>query len=291
MDENLPKVSIVLPTHNGAKYIRESIDSCLNQTYQNIELIIIDDCSTDDTPSIVNSYKNTKIKLLRHDQNKGVSNALNTGFSVASGKYFTWTSDDNYYNLNAIEKFTNFMEANKNIDFVYSDYYLSDENGIVRLTKTGISDHLLKTNVIGPCFMFKRIVYETLGGFKEEAFLCEDYEYWMRVYTNNFNFAKVPEPLYFYRMHPGNLSIRWRLWTAKKKDIVRSNFILKELNFGRNKNSRLFLEIAQENYADKYVCLRNLYLSLSQDPAILIKSFPYFVKLFIKLILGQKIIK
>jgi len=72
------KVSIVLPTYNGAKYIRQSIDSCLNQTYKNIELIIVNDGSTDGTPEIIRSYEDGRIKYLTHEKNKGLPHALNT---------------------------------------------------------------------------------------------------------------------------------------------------------------------------------------------------------------------
>src|SRR3990170_3452478 len=105
-----PKVSIVLPTYNGEKYIRQSIDSCLNQTHENIELIIVDDCSIDNTPEIIKSYKDSRVKSLRHDQNKFLPHALNTGFSNATGEYLTWTSDDNYYAKEAIEKMVSFLK-------------------------------------------------------------------------------------------------------------------------------------------------------------------------------------
>src|SRR3989338_242445 len=122
MAEGSPKVSIVLPTYNGAKYIRQSIESCLDQTYKNIELIIVDDASTDETPKIVKSYADPRLVYIRHEKNMKLPAAFNTGFSRASGDYLTWTSDDNFYDVSAIDKMLGFMRDNA-CDFVYCDFY------------------------------------------------------------------------------------------------------------------------------------------------------------------------
>lgn len=102
MAENSPKVSIVLPTYNGARYLRQSIDSCLGQTYRNLELIVVDDASTDTTPEIIRSYQDPRIRVIRHEKSKMLPESLNTGFRAVSGDYLTWTSDDNYYVPEAI---------------------------------------------------------------------------------------------------------------------------------------------------------------------------------------------
>ena len=110
LNQGSPKVSIVLPTYNGAKYIRQCINSCLNQTYNNIELIIVDDGSKDETPDIIKSYKDERIKYIMHARNLGLPYALNTGFRNAVGEYLTWTSDDNYYTKKAIETMLSFIK-------------------------------------------------------------------------------------------------------------------------------------------------------------------------------------
>src|SRR3989304_1114440 len=118
MGVSSPKVSIVLPTYNGARYIRQSIDSCVHQTYRNIELIIVDDASTDNTPEIIASYKDERIKYFRHEKNMGLPHALNAGFAEANGDCLTWTSDDNYYAKEAIEKMLSFL-IKKSSSFIY----------------------------------------------------------------------------------------------------------------------------------------------------------------------------
>src|SRR5438034_11794938 len=90
-------ITIVLPTHNGAKYLRESIESCLGQTYHNLELVVVDDASSDATPDVIAEYSDPRLISVRHGQNRGLPEALNTGFAHSRGHYLTWTSDDNRY--------------------------------------------------------------------------------------------------------------------------------------------------------------------------------------------------
>jgi glycosyltransferase involved in cell wall biosynthesis len=202
-----PKVSIVLPTYNGVKYIRQSIDSCLNQTYKNIELIIVDDGSTDDTPEIIKSYKDKRIIYLRHKKNRGLPNALNTGFENTTGDYLTWTSDDNFYDKKAIKKMLSLLK-NKTCKFVYCDFYRFKERNRSNIKKESLPDIpvLSKHNHIGPCFLYSKKVKKIIGNYDTNTVFAEDYDYWIRV-SKRFSFCHLAEPLYFYREHPESLSV------------------------------------------------------------------------------------
>jgi glycosyltransferase involved in cell wall biosynthesis len=136
-----PLVSIVLPTYNGSRYIQQSIDSCLNQTYSNIELIIVDDGSTDCTEQIINSYTDNRIRYIQHQKNAGLPTALNTGVAHATGDYLTWTSDDNFYAPQAIETQLTFLLKNK-YDFVYCDIFVMTAT----LPRCGSKNFLTFTN-------------------------------------------------------------------------------------------------------------------------------------------------
>jgi glycosyltransferase involved in cell wall biosynthesis len=199
-------ISIVLPAYNGSKYIRESIVSCLNQTHQNIELIVVDDCSLDETPDIVKSFGDARIKLLRHERNQGLPRALNTGFAHARGDYLTWTSDDNYFAETALDKMLSFLKAN-NCCFVYSDYYVFDNENPSALKTMRLPDMpaLKVQNNIGPCFLYSRKVKERTGDYDPDTRLAEDYDYWLRV-EKIFTMCHLPEPLYFYRLHATSLT-------------------------------------------------------------------------------------
>src|ERR1043165_1952652 len=94
-----PVISIVLPSFNGSTYLSKSIDSCLSQTYSNLELILVDDASTDDTPRIMQQYaaQDSRVRVLQNATNRKLPASLNIGFRAARGRYLTWTSDDNLY--------------------------------------------------------------------------------------------------------------------------------------------------------------------------------------------------
>ena len=201
-------VSIVLPTYNGKEYIRESIESIINQTYTDWELIIVDDCSNDGTEALVEKYTSIdpRIKVIHNKVNHKLPGSLNIGFSHAKGDLFTWTSDDNYYRKYAIEKMVNFLNHNPNIDIVYADYELINEYGtVIGEVKHSSTDNIYQDNIVGACFMYKRKVHEYLGGYDEHLFLVEDYDFWLRAYEK-YKLHSLPENLYCYRAHSNSLT-------------------------------------------------------------------------------------
>lgn len=114
-------VSVIIPVYNSSKYLKECIDSVLNQTYKNIEVIIIDDNSTDNSVDIINSYKDKRIKLIKFKENSGVSACRNKGIELAKGDYITFIDSDDYWNLNKLKKQVRFIEKN-DYTFIYSNY-------------------------------------------------------------------------------------------------------------------------------------------------------------------------
>jgi glycosyltransferase involved in cell wall biosynthesis len=199
-------VSIVLPTLNGSRYIESAIQSCLDQTQTEIELIVIDDCSSDSTPEIIDSFLDRRIRIFHNETIKGIANSLNFGFSVSNGQFLTWTSDDNLYAPRAIEKMVSVLDRKPDIGLVYADYWNIDENGTVRdRTVLAEEDKLNETNCVQACFLYRRKLYEVVGDYDPELKLAEDYEYWLRA-SRDFNFIKINEPLYYYRHHGESLT-------------------------------------------------------------------------------------
>ena len=220
------KVSIVLVTHKGTEYIREAVDSCLNQTYKNIELIIVDDASADNTQEIIKSYSDKRIKYLLNETNLGLANSLNRGFSCANGDYLTWTSYDNVYLRNAIEVMIEELEKHKNIDFVYTNFYRVDEKGnIFEKTKVRSIKDLDIADYIGYCFLYRRKIYEELGGYNPSFNLGEDYEYWLRV-RRKFRMKRINKYLYCARYHKGCLRARYPEEIQKVMKEVRDKYIV-----------------------------------------------------------------
>ena len=207
---NNPAISVVLPTHNGSGYLDESIKSIVAQTHKNWELIVVDDASTDDTPTKIQSWvaSDSRIRAVYLQENRKLPGALNEGFRHASADLFTWTSDDNCYRPSAFARMLAMLDAKPKVAVVYADSTLVDENGSpIRPMPVAPPEKLPFGNCIGACFLYRRAVHEKLGGYDEEMFLAEDYDFWLRA-SNDFQFEPLHEPLYFYRSHNGTLSSR-----------------------------------------------------------------------------------
>jgi glycosyltransferase involved in cell wall biosynthesis len=208
MTTSLPLISIVLPTHNGARYLRDAIESCLHQTYANWELILVDDASTDDTPSLIAEYaaRDDRIATLHNPVNRKLPGSLNVGFARARGELLTWTSDDNWYRPDALRAMAAFLEANPSVDLVYADFTLIDDEGAMTGKGwAGPIEELPFRNSIGACFLYRRAVHECLGGYDEDLALVEDWDYWLRASTS-FRLVRLREDLYLYRCHKNSLT-------------------------------------------------------------------------------------
>jgi hypothetical protein len=216
-------VSIVLPTHNGSKYLRQSIDSCLVQSHRNLELIVVDDGSTEDIRAIVAEFTDERIRFVRHPRNKGLPAALNTGFQAAAGNYLTWTSDDNYYAPGAIAQLVRFLQRHPQVDFVYSSMFIVDdsERTAPRIRRALPPSDLKHQNSVGACFLYTRQVYAAVGQYDSGAILVEDYDYWVRV-SKRFRMQRLLDPLYYYRYHAQSLTSKHGADdVARRFDLVR----------------------------------------------------------------------
>jgi glycosyltransferase involved in cell wall biosynthesis len=204
----MPLVSIVLPTYNGARYITEAIRSCLDQTYSHWELIVVDDASTDETSELVADLtaRDSRVQLIRHTENKKLPAALNTGFAQARGQYLTWTSDDNLYRPHALDAMVDYLTRHPEVGIVYTDYSIIDEMGtVLRQVRVTNPNRLTDKACVGVCFMYRRAVYDTIGGYDEALFLVEDYDYWLRASTR-FRLQPLHRDLYLYRRHGSSLT-------------------------------------------------------------------------------------
>ncbi len=203
-------ISVVLPTYNGEKHIESAVRSILKQTYDDFELIIVDDCSTDKTSDIIQKLaaEDTRIRIIHNMVNQKLPKSLNIGFENAKGTYFTWTSDDNIYHDDAFEKMIAELDHNQEVDIVYALYNLINDDGeiIGEVTgeKCGISC-MYHHDPVGACFLYRRQVHEKLRGYDENRFLIEDYDFWLRAYRS-FKYQLIPKKLYDYRVHGTSLT-------------------------------------------------------------------------------------
>ena len=286
----MPKVSIVLPTYNGEKYIKESIDSVIHQTFTDWELIIVNDCSTDSTPNIIKEYENidSRIRIINNSQNLKLPKSLNVGFKSASGEYLTWISDDNLFLPQAIEAMVSYLETS-NVDLVSCKYDEIDENG--KLLNT-IDKHnkrnlhrFLRRNVVGACFMYTKKIADKIGQYDENVFCAEDYDYWFRIaLAGNIKF--IPECYYQYRFNPYSLSSTKQDLIKKKSLEVREKYVLKlmdKLNYSSHKKIKTLIELYKRNIDEKIW----LKMAIDIDANEFIKSvfyymFFYNIKLYLR---------
>lgn len=203
-----PRVSMVMPVHNGARWLSEAIDSILAQDYADFELILVDDASRDASPAIMAeaAQRDSRVRLLRLDTNVGLPAALNRGFAAARGDLHSWTSDDNLLRPQMLGRLVATLDAHTEADVVYADFTLIDEAGTdLGRSRVGPIDRLIYGNNVGACFMYRARVTEALGGYDTQLFGVEDYDFWLRA-AQRFTFVALHEDLYIYRKHGGSLT-------------------------------------------------------------------------------------
>ena len=247
-----PLISIILPVYNGQSFLREAIESCLNQTYKNIEVIIVNDCSTDDTLKIAKEYSfhDGRIRIITNKKNKKLPASLNIGHRAANGALITWTSDDNIYHKSALQRMIEVLKE-KEVDIVYSSYLLINEQGnITGVSKNKDIEYLMFHGIIGACFLYKREVYLRNRGYREDLFLVEDLDFWLRALKHS-NFYKIDNPgLYYYRNHIDSLTAKIKTDTEIKKRFLRSLTSLYDSFFSKCKllNKEILIEYFIKRY-------------------------------------------
>lgn len=189
MKKNNPKVSFLIPLYNAEKYIAETLDSVLAQTYQNFEVIIVDDGSVDGSLAIVQKYKDSRIKLFCNDKNRGIAYTRNCALSYCKGTYIALLDDDDLALNTRLEKQIDFLENHPDIDAVGGNAQWIDENGkIIRDTIEVISEpdsirmFFLFRNILNNSEMtFRRCVVEKNQlKYQDECFGLEDFLFWIQ---------------------------------------------------------------------------------------------------------------
>jgi glycosyltransferase involved in cell wall biosynthesis len=204
----VPRVSVVLPVHNGATYLEASINSILDQTWRDFELICVDDGSTDETPVILArlAARDRRIRIITNRPNKGLPGALNTGFAAARGSLHCWTSDDNIARPRMLERLIAALDAHPDAAIAHANYSVIDARGaVIGFQKVGPPQEILFGNRIGAAFLYRSDVTRALCGYDERLFGVEDYDFWLRA-ARRFRFVTLDEDLYLYRRHEGSLT-------------------------------------------------------------------------------------
>jgi glycosyltransferase involved in cell wall biosynthesis len=207
-----PLVTVFMPMYNSEAYIREALESMLNQTYSHLEIIIVDDGSTDSSVGIVNSYQDSRIRLIRNKENKGIPYTRNVGLQEATGKYMAIMDADDISLPHRIERQVEFMEKNEGIDATGSFYEIFGGRFKRQFKPKNIAPEemkiaLLFTNYIGNPTAFIRL--ETLKQhnlrYNLDCFVAQDYEMWAQI-SKVGNLTIMPEVLLKYRTGHTNIT-------------------------------------------------------------------------------------
>ena len=223
-----------MPVYNGEKFIRETIDSVLNQTFKNFEFIIVDDGSTDSTQQIISSYDDKRIIPLTLTRNQGVSNARNAGADLSKGEFIAFCDADDLYEPGRLQTQLDFLTSNPAVD-VCGSYFMVFENSQETLIKHPLTDqeikeHFFTANCIGqPSVMGKSSVFRRYK-YNPDLQASEDYELWARMAIGGIVFANVPFPLVKYRLHPAQASKTKGRLLYTTSNTVCANYTLAYLN-------------------------------------------------------------
>lgn len=228
MNNKTPKISVVLPCYNGANMLPTAIDSCINQTFIDWELIIVNDCSTDKTLEIARKYEqqDNRIRIVDNETNLKLPASLNRGFSEAKGVYYTWTSDDNIMHPTMLKELSDYLDNHPDVGLVASDYLVIDENDADKRKvelPDNLQDMLPLNNYLGCSFMYRSEVAQSVGGYNEQLFLVEDYDYWLRI-CFQYPVERVNKVLYSYREHAQSL-------TSTRKSEIIERLVTMRLNY------------------------------------------------------------
>lgn len=203
----MPKISVIMPVYNvKTEWLKESIESIINQTYSNFEFIIIDDGSDNPLDEIVNSYNDNRIILYRKEQNQGIANAINDGLKIAKGEYIARMDADDISSPERFEKQISYLQHNPNISILGTCYETFPKKSIIKLPqKPKYMDLLEKCCIAHPSVMFRKEDFEQFNLKYNSKYKCEDYELWSRA-IRVLEFANLQEILLKYRLHESNCS-------------------------------------------------------------------------------------
>lgn len=207
MNNNLPLVSVIMPVFNSENYILNSVQSVLNQTYKNIELIIIDDCSTDKSMKVFEKIIDSRIKILNNKTNMGAAYSRNVGIENAKGRFIAFLDSDDRWDVHKIEKQVSFMLSN-DYCFSYTKYQennlLNNETLLVSGPKKITKYKLNQTNWMG-CLT---VMYDAKYVGKVSVPLLKsrnDYAMWLKI-IEKCNCYLLDETLAYYNHHSGTIS-------------------------------------------------------------------------------------
>jgi glycosyltransferase involved in cell wall biosynthesis len=230
----IPLVSVIMPVYNSEKYLKEAIDSVLNQSYKHLELVIVNDASTDLTKNIIQSYSDSRIRYIENESNSGIVFSRNRGLSAAVGEYVATLDSDDIALENRIGEQVAFLNKNPDHGMCGTYYNTIDSNGkfIQPIRYPTKNEDITTWMILGNCFgnstiMMRSKMAKELG-YRQGYDIAEDYDLWCRM-AKISKLANLPIYGTLYRVHGNNMSV------SKMNDLlIVEKKIIREMLTGMN---------------------------------------------------------
>ena len=250
-----------MAVYNSEKYLDESIQSILDQTFRNFELILINDCSTDNSLKIINKYvkKDKRIVIIDNKTNLGRPKARNKGLEIAKGKYIAILDSDDIALPDRLKIQYDFLEKNRDIFLVGSGAYNMDENGTITTKNKPLinSEDIRNKLSTHNCLYHPTIMFRNKGFMYREKFVyTQDYDFYLILLSNDKKISNIFEPLIKYRINPNAIT-----WSKKSKqkyfELKANEFYHQRLKYGKDEYDKFdpneILSIDVENSTDEFI--------------------------------------
>ena len=273
-------VSVIMSVYNGERFLKEAIDSILNQSFRDFEFIIIDDCSRDKTSEILSEYKDSRIVLVNNEANIGLAKSLNIGIRHAKGKFIARMDADDVSLPERLRLQYEYMESHPDVDILGGQAWKIDENGriIGEITKPISAEDISRyikyaCPVIHPTYFVRKHVYEALHGYREFISPIEDYDFLLRAFEYGFKIENIPVKLIKYRLNAHGMSSSNTL-----RGMVFTRYILKmhkDRIKGRENDEKISFLKEYKKHSGRWFSFfhnaRNYFLRRSKNGNIFIK--------------------
>ena len=249
-----PLVTVLMPVYNAAEFLREAIESILQQSFTHFEFIIINDGSTDNSEQIILSFSDPRISYIKNETNLKLIATLNKGFELAKGKYIARMDADDVSLVNRLGKQVQFMEANP--DTVMAGSWFESIGGVSKVVKYESDLNLIRfkmlyqTQFCHPTVIIRKSVVEQLDVLFYPVYLhAEDYDLFSRI-AYKYQVSNIPEVLLQYRVHAANVSVLYKnIQVDNSLKIIVSNFKAIGVDVSKE-DAALFIKLVYQNYHD-----------------------------------------
>lgn len=288
-NKKMIKVSVIMPVFNAEKYLEDAIKSVLSQTYKNIELVIVNDGSIDNTESIVQKYLDNKNIVYIKQDNRGLPSARNTGIKNSTGELIAFLDSDDLWYPNKVEEQVKYFEKHKDVYLIHTAFnmLIGDKiyprplklrlpilNMFYSLHVQGhVYDRIILNNFIGVLtVMIKREAINEVGYFDETMWTGEDWDLWIRV-SKKYKIGFINKPLAVYRYNIDGMSKNIEKWANAVKNVINKHYSAGNISYDKYYKVMLHFNV---NVGLAY-CLQGNHNEFKKRLKLVIKSCPFSI--------------